>query len=112
MDEAVQIAKAQTEMMWNIGRKEAALFEANNVGYTETVVLFSGRRKLMVWIYCLLRNYKKITAIENLEHDVKLQMWGFVKEICAGKTNDVKKMKEVAKAFYALEYFLNENNNK
>lgn len=110
MDNSVEIAKEQTEFMWYIGKKETALFEAHSMAYTEEVVMQNARRNLMVWIYCLLRNYKKVVPIENLEPDVKKKMWAFVKEICAGKTDDPKRMKQIAQVFYAIEYFINENN--
>jgi len=109
MPDPVEIAKRQTEFMFHIGRKETAMFEANSVAYTEEIVTMKGRRGMMVWIYCLLRNYKKVVAIEDLEPEVKNKMWQFVKEICAGKTNDLKEMKHICMVFYAIEYFINEN---
>ena len=108
MDEAVKIANSQTEYMFEIGRKETWAFECNSVAYTEDVIVNNARRKLMVWIYCLLRNYGKLKPIEELEQDVKEQMWRFIKEICKDKTEDVHRMKQVAMTFYTIEYFLNE----
>lgn len=110
MEAAVEIAKQQTEFMFQIGRKETALFESHSVAYTEEVIMQNARRNLMVWIYCLLRNYKKLTAIEDLELDVKKKMWAFVNEICAGKEVDIKRKKHICMVFYAIEYFLNEQN--
>lgn len=110
MEGPVEIAKRCTEVFFVIGRKETNLFEEHSIAYTEELITQNARRKLMVWIYCLLRNYGKLTAIENLEQDVKENMWAFVKEICKGKTEDLKRMKEIAQAFYVIEYFINENN--
>lgn len=92
------------------GRKETAAFESNNLAYTEELIFQNARRNLMVWIYCLLRNFKKLIPIENLEPEVKQKMWAFVKEVCAGKTDDLKRMKQIAMVFYTIEYFLNEPN--
>lgn len=97
------------ECMERIGRKETAYFEQNNIDYTNQIVELNCRRGIMVWVYNELKKHKKITPIENLELDVKKQMWSFIKEICAGKTEDQKRMVEVAKTFYTIEYFLNEN---
>lgn len=108
MSDPVEIARQQTEFMFEIGRKETAIFENDSVTYTETVLLSSGRRGIMVWVYCLLRNYKKIVPIEDLDRETKNKMWAFVKEICAGKTNDVQRMKHICMVFYAIEYFINE----
>jgi diadenosine tetraphosphate (Ap4A) HIT family hydrolase len=99
------------ENVWmSCGRKETDVFESNSIAYTEDIVVGNARRNLMVWIYCLLRNYKKLTAIEDLEPDVKKKMWAFVKEVCAGKTDDVKRMKHICMVFYTIEYFINESN--
>lgn len=110
IEAALKIANDWKELVFRIGRKETNLFEEHSVEYTEELITQNARRKLMVWIYCLLRNYGKLTAIELLEQDIKEKMWRFVKEICKGKTDDLKRMKEIAQAFYAIEYFINENN--
>jgi len=97
------------ECMERIGRKETTLFENNNVAYTEDVIVGNCRRHIMCWIYSVLKGHKKLKPIEELEREVKEQMWAFVKEICLNKTNDKKRMIEIAKTFYVIEYFLNEN---
>lgn len=98
--------------MERIGRKELACFEEYSVGYTEQIVNFNCRRSIMVWVYNALKSARKIKPIEELEIEVKKQMWGFVNEICAGKTDDQKRKIEVAKVFYVIEYFINENKNQ
>lgn len=95
--------------MERIGRKEAAYFENDNIGYTEEIISFNCRRSIMVWVYSELKKNNKIVPIENLAPEDKNNMWGFIKEICAGKTEDQKRMIEVCKVFYVIEYFLNEN---
>lgn len=92
-----------------VGRKETAVFEANNIGYTEDVITGNARRHLMIWIYHHLVCYKLIQPIEKLDKEVKQQMWGFILEIWDEKVKDKKKMIETCKVFYAIEYFINEN---
>lgn len=109
MDKYQQYAKDWEDIWMTCGRKETALFEAHSVAYTNEVVTQNARKNLMVWMYRLLRNSKRIIPIENLEVEVKQKMWDFVKEVCAGKTDDIERMKHVAQVFYAIEYFINEN---
>ena len=97
------------ECVLRVGRKETAVFEANNIGYTEDVIIGNARRHLMVWIYSYLVSYKLIQPIEKLDEDTKRQMWKFILEIWDGKEKDKKKMIETCKVFYAIEYFINEN---
>lgn len=110
MDRLQQYGKHWESIWMKCGRKETALFESNCTAYTEEVVIQNARRNLMVWIYCLLRNYKKITPIDELDPEAKRKMWTFIQEVCEGKTDDPKRMKHVAMVFYAIEYFINENN--
>lgn len=95
--------------MERIGRKEVAYFEQDNVGYTEEIVTMNCRRGIMCWVYSELKRHKKLVSIEQLDKDVKKQMWAFVLEICKDKNADTKRMIEIAKTFYVIEYFLNEN---
>jgi hypothetical protein len=96
------------QAVWRIARKEVAVFEGNNIGYTEDLIKNNARRHMMVWFYAYLVSSKKAPPIEDLDLEVKKEMWAFVKEICAGKTKDSKRMKEIAKVFYLIEYFINE----
>jgi hypothetical protein len=109
MDKFQTYAKEWEAIWMRCGRKETAVFESNCTAYTEDIVTQNARRNLMVWIYCLLRNYKKIVPIEELDPEVKRKMWAFVQEICDGKIDDKKRMLHIAMAFYAIEYFINEN---
>lgn len=94
--------------MERIGRKEAAYFENDNVSYTEEIITLNCRRSIMCWVYSEMKKHKKIVAIELLDKKDKDELWLFTKDICAGKTSDKKRMVEVLKVFYTLEYFLNE----
>lgn len=108
MDKYQQADADWLACMERIGRKEMAYFENDNVGYTEEIINLNCRRGIMCWVYSTLKQHKKLVAIEKLEKDVKKQMWAFVLEICAGKNADTKRMIEVAKVFYVIEYFINE----
>lgn len=94
--------------MERIGRKETVYFEQDNVGYTEQIISLNCRRSIMCWVYSTLKSARKIVAIENLDKEVKKQMWGFVNEICQGKDVDKKRKIEICKTFYVIEYFINE----
>ena len=109
MDKYQQADKQWLECIERIGRKETEIFENNSEAYTEDVITGNCRRHLMVWIYSILKGRKKIKPIEELDREIKEQMWAFVKEICASKINDKERMAEVAKTFYVIEYFINEN---
>ena len=108
MDKYQKADQDWLDCMCRIGRKELGFFEENSEGYTEELIFFNCRRSLMIWIYDTLRSRGKITPIEKLDHETKKQMWLFVLDVCKGRMNDLKKMKDIAKVFYTLEYFLNE----
>lgn len=109
MDKYQQAEYDWLQCMIRIGQKETSAFENDSVGYTDQIVSMNCRRGIMVWVYSELKRHDKIKPIENLEPADKKQMWGFIKEICAGKTDDQKRMIEVAKVFYVIEYFININ---
>lgn len=109
MDKFQQADYNWLECMKRIGRKEMVCFEQDNVGYSNQIVWYTSRRGIMVWVYSTLKTAGLIMAIEGLEVDVKKQMWEFVNEICAGREVDKKSKIEIAKTFYVIEYFLNEN---
>ncbi len=108
MEAAVQAGLDWRELVYKIGRKETSVFETNNIAYAEELFMRNARRKLMIWIYCLLCNYGKITPIENLDKKEKEQMWRFVLDICNEHLVDKKIKTEMCRVFYTIEYFLNE----
>ena len=108
MDRFQQYAIAWENIILKTGRKETVVFESNSMAYTEELIMCNARRNLMVLIYGGLEGHKKIKPIEELDKEDKEKMWAFIKEVCAGKTNDKKRMIEIAKVFYTLEYFINE----
>lgn len=108
MDKYQQADANWLACMERIGRKELAYFEEDNEGYTWQIVNLNCRRSIMCWVYSTLKQHNKLVPIEKLEKDVKKQMWAFVLEICAGKNADTKRMIEICKTFYVIEYFINE----
>lgn len=108
MHESVEISNKHLESFWNVGRKYAREFEWDNLKFTEILINLGGCRKMMVWIYCLLRNYGKITALKDLPKEQKEEMWLFIKDLCGEKKTDLELCRQMCMAFYALEYFLNE----
>lgn len=100
------------EIMMNTGRKMTATFEDNNMAFVDALILTSGTRHMMRWIYRHLVHHGRVSPIESLPIESKEQIWSFVKDVCEGKTTDRIIMKEIAMAFYAIEYFINENNSQ
>lgn len=101
------------ELWWdavimNTGRKMTKTFENDNEAFTNALILTGGTRGMMKWVYSHLKGRRRIAPIEELDTDSKKQIWAFIREICLNKTNDKNVMKDVAVAFYTLEYFLNE----
>jgi hypothetical protein len=111
MDKYQQVSHDWLQCMEGIGRKELACFEEYSVGYTEQIVTMNCRRSIMVWVYSTLVGARKIMPIERLDVEVKKQMWAFVLEVCNGKEYDKKRMLEIAKTFYIIEYFIKEQQN-
>jgi len=93
--------------MWELGRKLAREFEWDNISFTERLVALGGFRGILVWIYCLLRNYGKLTPLEQLSEEDKASMWNTALDVCK-ENRTKKKLHEIVMSFYALEYFLNE----
>ncbi len=96
------------QLMWRIGRDEKDYFEIDNEFYLESLIRLSSRRGIMCWIYSDLCAAKKIVRIEKLDREVKNRMWNNVKGMCAGRVDDQNTLFQICKAFYVIEYFLNE----
>jgi hypothetical protein len=94
--------------MLRVGRRITESFEMNNIGFTDALVGTTCTRLILRWIYHHLVYKHGLTRLEDLDQGSKEGMWNIVKDICAGRVKTVHKMKEVAIAFYVIEYFLNE----
>lgn len=109
LDRYKEIENDWDNCMCRVGRKLTNSFEMDSVGFTNILITTNATRLLLRWIYSHLVYKRGLKPIEKLDQDVKFKMWEFVKEICAGKTNDIVRMKEIAIAFYVIEYFIHEN---
>lgn len=108
MDKYQQAQHDWEQLMWRIGRDEKDYFEIDNEFYLETLIRMSSRRGVMCWVYSDLCFAKKITRIEQLDKEIKDRMWRNVKSMCEGRELDKKALIQICKAFYVIEYFLNE----
>ena len=110
MNEYEQLDKDWDNCMLRVGRRITESFEKDNIGFTNALVGTNCTRLILRWIYHHLVYKNGLTRIEDLDQDTKEKNWEFVKEISAGRVKTVQKMREVAIAFYVIEYFVNENN--
>lgn len=109
MDKYQQAEYDWLQCMIRIGQRELFSFENDSVVWTEQIVCLNCLRSIMVWVYSTLKQHQVIAPIETLDTATKNKMWGFVNEVCEGKLYEKQKKIEVAKVFYVLEYFINEN---
>lgn len=96
------------DLMMKTGRKMTGTFEDNNISFTDALIYTSGTRHMMRWIYKHMVARKRITPLEDYSADGKKEIWDFIGDICAGKTNDKSVKKEICMAFCVIEYFLKE----
>ena len=90
----------------DLGRKQAELFVANNVAYSEVLVTCYCPRQILLYAYESLLKQRKITPIEDLLQEDKEYAWKQAKEIAKGRLGN-KALKEIVKAFVVINYFLN-----
>ncbi len=108
MDKFQQADYNWLQCMMRIGRKETDCFEKDNVGYTDQLFWYHSRRQIMRWVYSTMVAKRKIIPIESLQPEDKKQMWGFINELCVGKEVSKEIRIDIAKIFYIIEYFINE----
>lgn len=109
MDKYQQAQYGWEELMWRIGRDEKDYFEIDNEFYLDSLIRMKSRRGIMCWVYSDLCIAGRLVRIEKLDKSMKNGMWANVKAICEGKTDDREILIQILKAFYVIEYFLNEN---
>lgn len=108
MDKWQQAQYDWEQLMWRIGRDEKDYFEIDNEFYLDSLIRMESRRGIMCWVYSDLCFAGRIVKIERLDQSMKNKMWANVKNICEGKTDDKEILIQILKAFYVIEYFLNE----
>lgn len=89
-----------------LGRKQAQLYEADNVGYCERLVTTDYPRQFLSKVYWILVRRGKIIAKEDMLLEDKEFAWQTAKEIAKGRLKQ-KGLVEVVHALLAFEYFLN-----
>lgn len=96
---------ATTSFIMAIGKKQAELFVANNIGYCEFMVTATTPRTILNLVYNYLVRDGKITALENLTLDEKRMSWETAKDFAKGRLNETELI-EVVKSLHALEFLL------
>ena len=92
--------------MLDLGRKQAALFESNNVAYCEVLVVSPVPRQIVLQAYRILVRMHKLTPVEDLLQDQKEIAWQMAKDIAKGRLG-TKALIELVQALLTIEYFLN-----
>lgn len=95
--------------MLELGRKQAALFESNNLTYCEVLVQFKSPRHILLHVYRMLVRMQKITPIEEMLQEQKEVAWQTAKEIAKERLGK-KDLIELVQALLTIEYFLNFKN--
>lgn len=108
MEESKDISTKINDRIVDCGRKYAQFFENDNLSFTQSMLVFSGCRELMRWVYGLLVARKQLKPLEELSQEEKEEMWNFIKEVCVDEHQTREKMHQMVIVFYTIEYFLNE----
>jgi len=88
-----------------LGQKQAPLFTADNIAYSETLVTCYVPRHILVCAYrCLVRRGRLI-PVEELSQAQKELAWQTAKDIARGRLPR-SNLVEIVQALLALEYFL------
>ena len=90
----------------DLGRKQAAVFTDNNLGYVESLITCVVPKKIMIMCYYILLRQKALIKIEDLPLDQKTTLWETSKYFDKGRLNK-DQIVELAKCLYTVEYFLN-----
>lgn len=93
----------------DLAKKQLFLFELDNVSYMRALVRGEAMREIMRDGYATLVYQKKLTAIENLPIEEKNILWLTAKDF-AKDTLPKEKIVDLCKAFYCLEFLINEKN--
>ncbi len=91
--------------IYELGRKQALLFQDNNVVYCEMLVTCDCPRHILVNTYQTLVRREKLTPIEDMLLADKQTAWNTAKEIAKGRLGR-KALVELVQALITLEYFL------
>lgn len=90
----------------DLGRRQALLFQADNLGYCERLITTDYPRQFLSKVYWVLVRREKIIPKEDMLQDQKELSWQTAKEIAKGRLGR-KDLVELVHALLAIEYFLN-----
>lgn len=98
--------RAVKNEMLDLGRKQAQMFQDNNVPYCEVLVTCGSPRHILLNAYQHLVRLRKITAYEDLLQDELEEARQMTLDIAKGRLSN-RELRELAKALLAIAYFLN-----
>lgn len=104
--------KGWIKTILRIGREQTDQFENASEAYVTDLIEFEPRRKMMMWIYHDLVKEKRLLPVEEYDKETKTRMWLIIKEMVNGRTDDKRKIIEIVKTMYLIEYFINEYNQR
>lgn len=103
-----ELHESWIKCIMKIGREQMEQFENACEAYVTDLIECNARRNMMRWIYNDLVKAKRLQAIESYDAETKKRMWANVRDFCKGRTDDQKKMVDIAKVLYLIEYFIHE----
>lgn len=96
--------------MLELGRKQAQMFQDNNIAYCETLVTCLSPRHILLTVYSQLVRLHKITAYEDLLQEDLEEARQMTLDIAKGRLSN-RELRELAKALLAIAYFLDLEKN-
>jgi hypothetical protein len=103
------ITAVKNEML-DLARKQAQMFQDNNLAYCEVLVTAQSPRHILVNSYHQLVRLGKIIAYEDLLQDDLEEARRMTLDIAKGRLSN-KELRELAKALLAIAYFLDLEKN-
>jgi hypothetical protein len=102
--------KPFNQLLIDIGNKQKESFQKYNVGYMSALVNGKSPKGLMKWVYDILVSEKLLIKLELQPYEKRKSIWtdtlDFIKQFANQELTKEEKI-ELAKSFYAIEYFLN-----
>ena len=89
-----------------LAEQQAQLFVKDNIAFSETLVTCKVSKQIMLGAYKILVTRRTIKPLEQLSREEKRICWDTSKDIAKDRLS-IDDLIDLAKALYALEYFLN-----
>jgi hypothetical protein len=96
--------------MLELGRKQAQMFQDNNIAFCEVLVKDTCNRHILLHAYRSLVYWRKITAYEDLLQEDLEEARQMTLDIAKGRLSN-RELRELAKALLAIAYFLDLEKN-